>query len=127
MSKNKKLLNIRKPKNYQKNLQSELESDTCLREFWVKIGSLQTDLKQYKLMCSKVIEMRPINSMYFTHEELFQYSGLSLEKFHKRCRSWYISLEKDDWQPCIELCGLCSIMKDKFGKYWYPIDKQWKK
>jgi hypothetical protein len=129
LSKNKKLLNVRKPRDYQKTLHSELELLALEEErgdYWVERGSLQTDLKQCKLMSSKVTEIRPINSMYFTYEELFKHSGLSREKFHEKCWQWYISLEDDDWDLCIELCGLCAIMADKYKKYWYPKDTEWK-
>lgn len=97
------------------------------RNDWVEQGSLQIDLPLYKIMCSKVTEIRPTNSMYFTYEELLQHSGLTKKNFNKRCWSWYVSIEEGDWYPCIEICGLYAIMKDKFGKYWYPIDKEWKK
>lgn len=120
MSKNKKL------KDYQKTLHSKLTLKEKRIDYWVERGSLQADLKQYKLMCSKVTEIGPINSMYFTYEELFQYSGLSTKKFHKRCWQWYISLEEDDWDPCIELCGICAIMADTYQKYWYQRDNKWK-
>jgi hypothetical protein len=52
---------------------------------------------------------------------LFKESGLKNgDDFEERCWQWYISLEEDDWDPCIELCGLCAVMKDKYNKHWYP-------
>ena len=96
------------------------------KNYWADKGDLQKDLKQYKLMCKKVTEITPINSMYFTYDELVKHSGLSPENFHKRCFSWYLSLEEDEWDPCIELCGLCALMSDKYNKIWYIKEKDWK-
>lgn len=96
------------------------------KDYWQERSSLEKDLEQIKLMASKVIEFRPENNEYFTFDELLKQSDLTREQFNDNCWSWYISLEEDDWDPCIELCGLCSIMKTKYNKYWYPKERVWK-
>lgn len=131
MSKTKNSLNIKKEKFPKVNLKKlafifNLHSNDVKSDLWIARGNLKSDIKKYKLMCSKVKEFRPMNSFYFTLSELYKRSELNAEKFEKRCWEWYISLEEDNWDPCIELCGLCAIMADKYKKYWYPKEREWK-
>ena len=80
------------------------------KETWYRLGSLEKDFGLVKLISSKVTEFKPKNNEYFTYDELFHYSGLTNAEFHKRCWSFYLSIEEDDWDPCIELCALCTVM-----------------
>ena len=95
-------------------------------QHWDKLGSLKKDLGLVKLLCSKVAEFKPENNEYFTYVELLKHSGLTEDEFYKRCWSLYISIEEDDWDPCIELCALCVVMSDKYHKVWHIQEEEWK-
>jgi len=60
-----------------------------------------------------------------TINKLQELSGLDDKTFEDRCYSFYLGIETDDFDPSIELCGICVVMKILHDKSWDPILEQW--
>lgn len=60
-----------------------------------------------------------------TINKLQELSGLDKNKFEDRCFSFYVSIEEDNFDPSIEVCGMCVVMKILNDKAWNPKTENW--
>ena len=108
-----------------KSLFNKLRSKAYTADWKNSSNLLQNDIDEYKIMC-KATDIS-FTGKYINYTQLLKESGLTENEFFTRCTNLYSVLQSEQWDPSIEMCGLCIVMKDKFNKIWFDVEKKWVK